>query len=335
MYFVDKGSDKVNNRSTVIQKTISTIRGDMELTKICLSLGVKSVSLRQMNQDGLENFFGSVRSVCHTSSSTIPSLFRPGYTNLILSNLVSKHSIASNCEEDDNTSLLTDVYELYDDTTTSEDNEPKKRSADDDTNISEDKEPKNRSADDEPEIDLEVNIDELPKLTVIDDNALILESGTACKTVTSSTKCELCKFTLEAYCPLDTHLIITANDSAIPQLTYPTLLFMSRFKLLFQTVVTILPFICHEKNLLKKLISSLNNIDLEGIGCKEHKLEIAFKMKKTACKDGIMNFMKEINGILSRKIIEPLPNQSVIHEKAFDIVKKKKGIGKNGQKMLT
>lgn len=106
MTFVDKDGDTPNNRSTVIQKLVSTIRGYMELTIICFSLGIESISLRQMNQDALENFFGSIRSVSSNSKAPVPSQFRTGYTTLILNNLTSKHSVGGNCEEDDNTPLL-------------------------------------------------------------------------------------------------------------------------------------------------------------------------------------------------------------------------------------
>lgn len=39
MNFVDKTTGKVNNNSSVLKKTISTIRGFMKLTELCLSLG--------------------------------------------------------------------------------------------------------------------------------------------------------------------------------------------------------------------------------------------------------------------------------------------------------
>lgn len=315
MDFIDKENGDVNNRSTVIKKTISTIKGYMELTKICFASGIQSVSLRQMNQDGLENFFGSVRSVCHNSKSPIPSLFRPGYTNLILTNLTSQHSISANCEDDGNKSLLRNVCELYDDPTL----------------IMKDNEPEESNGDGELAINLEVTNDELVELKFIEGEALVAESGKVCKSITTSTKCELCKSTIESHCPLSGHRIITAIDLDIPILTYPTVLFICRFKLLFKTVETLLPFVCQEKKLFQKIIASLKNVDLEGIGCREHETEIGLKMKKLAVKSCVTNF---INGILTKKIVDPLPNQTVIHKKAFEILKKKKGVGKFGQKMI-
>lgn len=316
MTFVDKEKGDTNNRSSVIPKTISTLKGYMALTKFCFSVGFKTIALRQMNQDGLENFFGGVRSVCHNPTAPVPSQFRPGYTTLILNDLTSKHSIAGNCEEDDNTSLLENVRELYDMGELSENDES------------------NECDQDEPAIDLQVTIDELAELKFIENEALVFESSKICMSISKSAQCEVCKGTLEARCPLKEHGIITAHDTNIPLLTYPSLLFMGRFKLIFKSVETILPFICHEKNLLRKLISSLDNIDLRGIGCEEHRSVIALKLKQGTAKLCLTNFIKEINCILSKKIIEPKSNETVIEKKAFEILRKKKGVGKNGQKMI-
>lgn len=317
MDYIDKTDGSVNNRSTVILKLMSTVRGYMELTKMCLALGIESVSLRQMNQDGLENFFGSIRSVSHNSKSPIPSLFRPGYTNLILTNLSSHHSISSNCENDGNKSLLRNVCDLYDDPSlimSSERNE--------------------NNYEEKAVIDLEINNGELAEFEFVESEALTSVSGKVCRDIIASTDCESCKFTLEAYVPMPEHRIILAADSPILQLTYPTVAFMNQFKLLFKTVETLLPFICHEKHLLQTLNNSLNNVDLNDIGCKEHKAVISQKMKKVTVSICVTTFLKEINGILSKKITEPLPNQSALHQKAFDIVKKRKGIGKFGQHMI-
>lgn len=322
MEYIDPDTGNTNNRTTVIQKTISTLKGYMELTKICLSLGMKEVSLRRMNQDGLENFFGSVRAVCHNSKSPIASHFRPGYTNLILTNLTSQHSIYSNCEEDGDRSLLKNVCELYDDLNTFMTD-----------SIDNDAEAKMDVG--EELVKLEVDIDGLFEMSSVENEAMALISGTACKDVIASTKCESCINTLEAYCPLESHRAINAIDSVIPRLTYPTLLFMNRFKLLYQSVEITLPFVAHEKNLFRKLIASLSDVDVVGIGCKEHRDEIACKMKKVAINICLANFIKQINGILTKKIVEPLPGQSVIHSKAFEILKKKRGIGKHGQKMIS
>lgn len=316
MDFIDKENGAVNNRSTVLLKTISTVRGYMELTKTCLDLGVASISLRQMNQDGLENFFGSVRSVCHSSKSPIASLFRPGYTNLILSNLTSQHSIYSNCEDDGSKSLLKNVCDLY------EDPELIMNSVN------------NNSANDTDDyaatIDVEVSEHELVETKFIENDALTAASNNAYSSIFTSIHCDLCKEIVQIDNPLKEHRIL----QAIGIQNYPSSVFIDRYKLMFKTIETVLPYICHEKQLFQKLISSLNGVDLSGIGCTLHESVIVLKMKRNVVNFCVSNFIKQINGILTKKIIEPVPNQSVIHEKAFEILKKKRGIGKHGQKMI-
>lgn len=46
MYFVDKTTKQINNQSSVLKKLESTIKGYMEITKICMNANVCEVSLR-------------------------------------------------------------------------------------------------------------------------------------------------------------------------------------------------------------------------------------------------------------------------------------------------
>lgn len=46
MYFIDKLTCDVNNRSSILKKTESTIRGYMEFTKLCFNLDIPKVSIR-------------------------------------------------------------------------------------------------------------------------------------------------------------------------------------------------------------------------------------------------------------------------------------------------
>lgn len=48
MDFVDKTTGKVNNRSTVLKKLQSTVRGYIELTRVCLNLNISEVSIRYL-----------------------------------------------------------------------------------------------------------------------------------------------------------------------------------------------------------------------------------------------------------------------------------------------
>lgn len=316
MNFIDKESGVANNMSSVLKKTISTIKAYMELTNLCLSLGMKSVSLRRLNQDGLENFFGNIKSACYTKKQLMPFQFRTAFTNLIVTGLTSKHSIKSNCQDDKCFSLLQDVHDFYDMDFDDDDDEE----VDDDEDI----------------IDLDVDLGEMD-LGAMYTEVLAYESGNVCRKVLDQTKCESCKNTLEAHSPLVQHGIIHecsrgGHDSNF--FTYPTLLFTNEFSILTKKIEVLLPLICHEKELCKKLIASIENLKLQGLGCKEHCVNIAQRIKNATVKVAVSNFMKTVNGILAKKILQMSTNQHSIHEKAFKILKKKKGVGKYGEQPI-
>lgn len=109
-------------------------------------------------------------------------------------------------------------------------------------------------------VELDVDIEGVD-LDFLTNGALDYESSNVCKDILLTTKCETCKDTLESYCPLTQHGVIKqlefTPDSENRMFTYPTLAFMSNFKLLFKKVEILLPFICHESFISRKLMSSL------------------------------------------------------------------------------
>lgn len=219
---------------------------------------------------------------------------------------ISSILIRSNCQDDKGFSLLQDVFDMYD-----LDFEENEDGFEDDEDII--------------ELDLE-NGEEI--FNFLCDEALVFDSAKVCRNVLLSTKCIDCKNTFEAHCPLSGHGILKKCDTEDNRIfTYPTVLFMAKFKLLFKKVQTVLPFICHEKLLSKKLITYLDNETLEGLGCYNHRADISEKIKKETVKLNIEVFRKEINNILVKKNLEPLENQHDIYNKAFKA--QKKGAGKH------
>lgn len=261
-----------------------------------------------MNQDGLENFFGNVRSNCQVKKQPMAYQFRSAFTNLIVNNLTAKHSIRSNCQDDKGFSLLQDVFDIYDM---------------DFDEIEEEFE------DDEDIVELDIDNEEETS-NFLSDEALVIESANVCRNVLRTTECNDCKNTLEAYCPLTDHGILKkceiSSNAEYRCFTYPTLLFMSSFKLLFKKVRTLLPFICHEKSISKQLITSLDSDALVGLGCRNHCLDVSQKIKKAIVKENIDLFRKEINNILSKKLLEHESHHD-IYIKAFKA--QKKGVGKH------
>lgn len=329
MTFVDKITGEVNNASSALQKCISTIRGYIQLVNICFSLGIDKISLRQMNQDGLENFFGQVRSVCHNQKAPIGYSFQSGFTNLVVNGITSKNSLKGNCQNDNGFPLLKDINEIYENENTLDFDIEASTS---DNNSNETLEPIQVE---ENEIQFDETITDFD-LNFCENEALVLASGKVCEKISRTTKCERCKHTLEAYKQLNDHGIISTFDNISESrlLTYPTLLFTSKFKVLFKLTEMLLPSICHERKVFGKLLSLLENVELDGIGCNNHTSEISHKLKTLTIQICVQTFTKEINAVLSRKTKELRSNPNEMLRKAFDIAKKKKGIGKCGQDPL-
>lgn len=263
-----------------------------------------------MNQDGLEIFFGNVRSNCQVKKQPMPFQFRSAFTNLIVSNLTAKHSIKSNCEDDRGFALLQDVTDIYDlDLGASADE------IEDDEDI--------------VQLDVENSSETLPNTN---DEAFVLDSANVCAKVLLATKCIDCRNTLEAYYPLAQHDILKKLEPTTNVqnrlFTYPTVLFTSKFKLLFEKVNVLLPFICHERSLSKKLIASLDDEVLGGLGCEDHTLDVSNKIKAAVVSLNIDIFKKKITNIL-RKQIDGFEDLHDIYDKAFNA--QRKGVRKYNQ----
>lgn len=84
-----------------ITSWIKTLQAFQQITKKLHSLGLRSVLLRNFNQDPLENFFGSIRA--HGQRNVMPTsnLFEASYKALLINNMVSPKSLGANCESDD------------------------------------------------------------------------------------------------------------------------------------------------------------------------------------------------------------------------------------------
>lgn len=140
-----------------------------------------------MNQDGLENFFGNVRSNCQVKMQPMPFQFRSAFTNLIVSNMSAKHSIRSNCQDDKGFALLQNVIDIYD-----MDEGSKEEFKDDEDII---------------ELDMKGEDEEQEELSAsfLREETLLMESANVCGKVLAKNECEACENTLKAYVPLDSH----------------------------------------------------------------------------------------------------------------------------------
>jgi hypothetical protein len=93
------GSKKKFVRPPSLLNLIKTLRAFIYLKKLLLKK-INFILPRALNQDCLENFFGSVRA--HGARNTSPDVFHfiTSFKSLLLNNFMTSHSPSSNCEDD-------------------------------------------------------------------------------------------------------------------------------------------------------------------------------------------------------------------------------------------
>lgn len=101
------------SQSNVMKHFMSTLKGLKKLCDHLFENEFSSVSLRQTNQDGLENFFGLIKSYCYSPKAPTPRQFRCAYATAIVNNLTSHQSLNANCEDDGSKPLLSNVYDIF------------------------------------------------------------------------------------------------------------------------------------------------------------------------------------------------------------------------------
>ncbi|KAB0805293.1 hypothetical protein PPYR_02263 [Photinus pyralis] len=104
MYCIQNGCKK---QPPTFKNLKITIESFLLLQKTLKDLGFKSFKPRYINQDALENFFGRIRQRGRRFVNPTCSAFVPFYKSVLVNNLVKKHSLGSNCEEDNSNILVT------------------------------------------------------------------------------------------------------------------------------------------------------------------------------------------------------------------------------------
>jgi len=108
MEFVEKRTHKPlkKNAPKCLKNWIWTIQGARSLWKVLRLYKFSSLNLRYINQDPLENFFSQVRDIGHRNNNPTPYQFSASFKTLLTANITSKHSLSSNCQQnEDGTSL--------------------------------------------------------------------------------------------------------------------------------------------------------------------------------------------------------------------------------------
>lgn len=237
--------------------------------------------------------------------------FRAAYGTTFIKNLTSAHSIKSNCEADTSTPLISNLrnfflnYNIVD-------------SVDLNENDSDDEEDDERCSDD--------TFDPLHNFSVADVNFISSEAianacGSICEKMLKITKCINCRKTLE--------MPWQKSDKSVSEtLKQPSDILKNNFRKLVHGINDVLPNICVEKCLKRKLLEQLEKIEIDAIGCEEHNEVVGSNFKKQTALYGIVTFTKNVNDLLSGKIKTLPPNYNYLEELAHIFYKKKKRIGK-------
>ncbi|KAJ6648165.1 DNA transposase THAP9 [Pseudolycoriella hygida] len=113
MKFSDNLKTGKPNRSNVFKHFTSTLKGIRRISERLFEAGIQSISLRRWNQDGLENHFGIIRSLCGSNTKPNARDFRSAYSTSIINNLLTDNSLNANCEPDDDKPMLQNLQILF------------------------------------------------------------------------------------------------------------------------------------------------------------------------------------------------------------------------------
>lgn len=255
----------------------------------------------------MENFFGSCKG--HCGAKPIASHFRCAYTTLIINNLIGPVSDGSNCEQDKFFALLSNINEMlldYDDKTDETDN--------------------NIEHTDIESINEAIMLDTIvfdplfgeEPMNFIENESISNTSSSICRKLMDLTNCDDCRISLQEPLPNRDEL-----DIILPSKTFKT-----HFEKIFSALNVAIPYFCSEKSVKKKIISQIESVEVDTIGCNEHCKEMAMNLKDLTANYTLFAFCNSINNILSNKISTLPPGYNHMQEKAFIFRQKKSRIGK-------
>jgi hypothetical protein len=109
MRYVDKQGRET--RSPSLRNWVRTLKNFKHLWFELQKQGFRFLCPRNLNQDPVENKFGSIRSYGITNFSPNCTSFIAAYKSLILNDLTASHSVGGNCEKDE-CALLDNLQKL-------------------------------------------------------------------------------------------------------------------------------------------------------------------------------------------------------------------------------
>lgn len=255
-------------------------------------LRIKSILLRNFNQDSLENLFGVLRALGYQNINPTCHLFTASYGTLLLNNLMSSHSSGSNCEDDFGYDCLTSYQSLF-------------QMYEDDRMLDECNEQENRIVDGplKPKTSFSSNV--LPNLESQTKNYI---AGFVIKKL-NSVLFKNCSICLHQVCSLkitkehDLTVVTDYNPHGTLLLEYPNQLFCSLVNSSIDLIGHLLPSMCHHKTLKSELTNILmEQINVNVINCPEHGHLFSKQFVDFIIKMMVHNWCTQINRILSGKL---------------------------------
>lgn len=248
------------NQSNVCKHFVTTLKGSRRISERLFDMGLTSISLRRMNQDGLENHFFKIRNNCGSNPRPNARDFRNAYTTAIVSSQLSNHSLKANCEADVDKYILQDFQTLFQrgDGTTGDSNTVLSTQSMDGTFKNAPVAPSSNSFD---TVSTVIKTQDVPIENFAEEEAINCIAGRVCKHLLNVFKCDLCASTVtmptsktKAKCP--EHDIM--RKQSVGDFVLPKVEFMNRIKLIVAEVMEKMPVLCAERNISQQLVSGMS-----------------------------------------------------------------------------
>ncbi|RVE45430.1 hypothetical protein evm_009948 [Chilo suppressalis] len=277
------------------------------------SINEKSLLLRNINQDPLENIFGAIRAHGHGNTMPTAAGFQGAYKTRLINNFTSAHSIGTNCEKDDNFYLQ--IFQFFFDIESSV--EP--------TKISE-------FVLNEEHLNVFPNVQALLESSLPGDVEKCAAVGYCSGWLVKNAKkyiyknCPVCTNQLESTEKQIFHDLIKKSEyDNKTWLCYPS---KNVFDTLFHIemiVMEVIKCMSHEEYVAdyKKLIGSVI-VNFNFLSCNEHRSDLINYIIEKNTQFCMFNWIKEINKILSGKAINCDDNDRIkVQDQNYNIKKKK------------
>ncbi|VEN38885.1 unnamed protein product, partial [Callosobruchus maculatus] len=295
MYFKSP-SDTKTLISPSIKNWAFTIKGLICIWEKLSKAGFTSLSTRAFNQDPLENFFSCIRSQGGQNSNPTCSLFISYFKSLIVNNLVSPHSIGSNCEEDQSVGVLDPLRSFITDDLPSDGTE-------------------------------EVQNVPLPVFpqdpvshtscdTDTDDLATPYVAGFILHKIFLKLECSACRNLMMTEDDLFRNKLIKLRQFSNCRLKHPSTQFSKALERITNLVFKVLPLYISSFNLKQKIFDYISGIDLTLIFCTEHRDTLKKTFLDICINVLIYHYVRRINRILNGKDLRH-KDIDILTQKAF------------------